>query len=135
MVELEEGHIQEEEEEEDVCRNSLKKRARTGAAKYSSKFNSAWSTEWPFIKPGTTQHHFWCDICRCELDCGHQGKADVQRHIARDCHIKKQKCLQSAQRIDNFVFSRTDELNLETQVISIKIHARAKHRLTCNFRC
>jgi len=112
---VEEGHCQ--DDEEDASRNSSKKRARTGAAKYSTKFSSAWSTEWPFIKPGTTQHHFWCDICRRELECGHQGRADVQRHIISDGHKKPQKSLESSQRIHSLFCSRTDELNLETQVI------------------
>lgn len=55
---VEEGHLQDEDEEEDASRSSSKKRTRTGAAKYSAKFSSDWGTDWPFIKPGTTQHHF-----------------------------------------------------------------------------
>ncbi|KAK0153150.1 hypothetical protein N1851_005167 [Merluccius polli] len=118
LVEEEEDVVEEVEEEEDTSTEPTvkqKKRAKSGAAAYNSKFNSAWTKEWPFIKQGTTEFHFWCEVCRHELECRHQGRADVQRHITRESHIKKQKILDSTNKMDRFVCSRAEEMNLDTQ--------------------
>ena len=118
LVEEEEEDVVEEEEDTSTEPTvKQKKRAKSGSAAYNSKFNSAWTKEWPFIKQGTTEFHFWCDVCRHELECRHKGRADVQRHITRESHIKKQKILDSTNKMDRFVCSRAEEMNLDTQVI------------------
>lgn len=120
VVVLDDEVLVEEQEKEDTSREPTvkqKKRAKSGAAAYISKCISAWTKEWPFIKPGTTEFHFWCEVCQHELECKHQGRADVQRHISRESRIKKQKILDSTKEIDRFVCSKTEEMNLDTRVI------------------
>lgn len=121
LVEEEEEKEEEEgQEKEDMSTEPTvkqNKKAKSGAAAYNSKFSNAWTKEWPFIKSGTTEFHFWCEVCRHELECKHQGRADVQRHITRESHIKKQKILDSTKKIDRFVCSKAEEMNLDTQVI------------------
>ncbi|KAF3842654.1 hypothetical protein F7725_001503, partial [Dissostichus mawsoni] len=92
-------------------------RKNAGAASYGSKFNSQWTKEWPFITPGTTPFHFWCSICRHELECRHQGRADVIRHINRESHLKKQKIVESSSKMDMFIqgTQSTEMGQLETQ--------------------
>ncbi|KAF3840290.1 hypothetical protein F7725_019007 [Dissostichus mawsoni] len=57
-----------------------------------------WTKEWPFITPGTTPFHFWCSLCRHELERRHQGRADVICHINRESHLKKQRWLRALQK-------------------------------------
>ena len=44
----------------------------------------------------------WCNLCRVERCCGHQGRKDVERHISSDGHTKKTKDLWSNQQIRSF---------------------------------
>ena len=76
-----------DQEQEKVEKTSGKStKAKADAAKYHCKLKPEWTTVWPFIKKGTTPSTFWCDICRSQVSCSHQGKADVARHIASTSH-------------------------------------------------
>ena len=77
-------------------------RAKSGAAKYLTKFKPEWTKQWPFIASGSTTHHFWCNICRVERSCGHQGRRDIERHIGSEGHIKKAKDVKSSKKIKTF---------------------------------
>ena len=78
------------------------KRAKSGAATYQTSFKSDWSKEWPFITKGSTNHHYWCSICRVERLCSHQGKRDIERHIKSESHVKKTQAVKSSKRINTF---------------------------------
>lgn len=45
------------------------------------------------------------------------GRSDIQRHIRTDGHTKKERSLECSKSIDSFLCRRTEELNLEAQVI------------------
>ena len=76
LVEEEEEDVVEEEEDTSTEPTvKQKKRAKSGSAAYNSKFNSAWTKEWPFIKQGTTEFHFWCEVCRCKYHIGSASRS------------------------------------------------------------
>ena len=77
-------------------------RSKSGAARYLTIFQTEWSKEWSFIKKGSSNHYFWCDICRVERCCGHQGRTDVERHISSDGHAKKTKDIRTNQQLKSF---------------------------------
>ena len=53
-----------------------------------SSQNGVWSG---LLSKSSSNHYFWCNICRVEHCCGHQGHTDVERHISSDGHAKKTK--------------------------------------------
>ncbi|XP_060775583.1 uncharacterized protein LOC132885202 [Neoarius graeffei] len=59
-------------------------------------------TERETVTSGTTNSYCWCSVCRQENSCGHQGVADVQRHIKSKAHQSKEQALQSTSRIGQF---------------------------------
>ncbi|KAM4581644.1 uncharacterized protein V3H82_005782 [Fundulus diaphanus] len=96
------------------------KKKRTGAATYNSKFNPKWEEQWPCITAGSTPFHFWCTVCRRELECRHSGRADVVRHFKRDYHIKKlqfyEKLFGSSLKLKMAVMPQMEEMDkLEAQ--------------------
>ena len=92
-----------DQEQEKVEKASGKStRAKADAAKYHCQFKPEWTTVWPFIKKGTTPSTFWCDICRSQVSCSHQGKADVARHVASTSHERAAKAVQSSGTLDCF---------------------------------
>lgn len=98
------------------------KKRKIGAAIYNSKFNPKWEEDWPCITAGSTPYHFWCTVCRRELECKHSGRADVVRHFKRDYHKKKlkfyEKLLGSSLKLNMTVIPETGEMDrLEAQVI------------------
>ena len=66
------------------------KAARSGAARYNCRYNEDWKKDFPFIERGKTdrQHSFYCKMCKKDVSCSHQGKADVKRHEKSSCHAK-----------------------------------------------
>ena len=61
----------------------------SGSKTYPSVFKPEWSQIYPCINKGTTKKHFWCDVCRMEMKCSHQGKSDVSRHVESVKHKLK----------------------------------------------
>lgn len=90
-------------------------RAKAGAATYLSSFQQGWSSEWPFITKGSTNHHFWCSICRVERSCGHQARKDVERHVLSDSHLKKTEDVRSSKKLSNY-FSPATSLSSMSQL-------------------
>ena len=92
-----------DQEQEKVEKASGKStRAKAGAAKYHCKFKPERTTVLPFIKKGTTPSTFWCDICRSQVSCSHQGKADVTRHVASTSHERAAKAVRSSGTLNRF---------------------------------
>ena len=88
--------------EQKRLKGSNSSRAKSGAATYQTSFKESWSKEWPFIRKATTAYYFWCDICRVERPCGHQGRRDVERHVASASHRVKVEAVRSSQRIQQY---------------------------------
>ena len=96
-----------------------KSKASSGAAKYGTTYDPAWTDEFHYIHKGTTAGHFWCSICRVERSCSHQGKTDVKRHIESEGHQRKMKAADSNQqkKMDTFC----TPLNKDMSLIDIKV--------------
>ena len=58
----------------------------TGAATYTSRYQASWHKKWPCKTRKDNPHAFECIICLRTMNCGHQGKKDVSRHIASVQH-------------------------------------------------
>ncbi|XP_058882410.1 uncharacterized protein LOC117972348 isoform X2 [Acipenser ruthenus] len=110
--------------------SSGKSRTKCGAATYKSKFQPGWTTEWPFIKKGLTQHHFWCEICRTENACYHMGHADVERHIESESHQRKVKAVEQSQQITKFTVNTAPKVDNMTQLEAKARRAEIKVAVT-----
>ena len=114
-------------------------RAKSGAATYLSSFKDSWSKEWPFIRKGTTVYHFWCDVCRAERSCGHQGRRDVERHVLSSGNQEKVRALKSSHRIPQYFTAAptVDSMTLleaKTRRAEVKVvTALAKHSVPLAF--
>jgi len=59
--------------------------AKSGAATYLSSLRSRGARN----GKGTTVYQLWCDVCRAERSCGHQGRRDVERHMLSRGYLEK----------------------------------------------
>ncbi|CAB4030187.1 methyltransferase 15 [Paramuricea clavata] len=67
-------------------------RKDSGAAKYRSKFSTAWKKQYPFINEvRTDKHSFYCTICKHNVKYGHMGLSDVQQHLTTSMHQRYAK--------------------------------------------
>ena len=76
-----------------------KPKSLSGAAKYGSKFNPEWQSEYPFASPGHVDkvYSFYCSVCMKDVSCSHQGVADLKRHEKSAGHTSK---IQASSRLD-----------------------------------
>ena len=60
-------------------RSKKAKVALSGAARYSTKFNADWRSEFPFVSSASdgSEFSFYCKVCTKDFSCHHQGKADM----------------------------------------------------------
>ena len=110
---------------------SRSKLAKAGSAKYKSKFQPEWTKEWPCISKGTTPYHFWCNICRKESVCSHQGRLDITRHLMTESHRNKVKTVERTQPISKFMFNapcRGEMSEIESKVMEIHCATRCNNR-------
>ena len=56
------------------------------------------------------KYKFVCTICRTEINCSYQGKADFERHIGKSVHQDNVK-LSKSQSTINFVSLSNDKVN------------------------
>ena len=74
----------------------MKVPGKAGAAVYKTKFNKAWTSSYPFISGVKGDpYKFLCTVCQRQVACEHQGKRDVERHIAKPMHQKNVKAQKS----------------------------------------
>ena len=83
-----------------------KPKSLSGAAKYGSKFNPEWQSEYPFASPGHIDkvYSFYCSVCMKDVSCSHQGVADLKRHEKSAGHTSKVQAVQSSSRLDRMGF-------------------------------
>jgi hypothetical protein len=82
--------------------SSKSTRKDSGAAKYRSKFNTAWKKQYPFINEvRTDKHSFYCTI-------------DVQRHVTTSMHQRYAKDARSQTTLSFHSLSSpvTEKVNL-----------------------
>jgi hypothetical protein len=95
--------------------SSKSTRKDSGAAKYRSKFNTAWKKQYPFINEvRTDKHSFYCTICKRNVKCGHMGLSDVQRHVTTSMHQRYAKDARSQTTLSFHSLSSpvTEKVNL-----------------------
>ena len=76
----------------DITTSSRSKKTRlSGAARYGTKYNSEWKSDFPFISSTSdgSEFNFHCKICVQDFSCHHQGKTGVKRHEKSKMHQKK----------------------------------------------
>lgn len=82
----------EPERDNDLQQPTFKRRKFHGAAMYSTKFDPAWKTKFPCVKPvKKDEFSFLCTVCNKVISCKHQGVKDVKRHIEGLNHSKLAK--------------------------------------------
>ena len=95
--------------------NPKSTRKHSGAAKYRSKFNTAWKNQYPFIdEVRADKHSFYCTICKRNVKCSHIGLSDVQRHATTSMHQRYAKDTRSQRTLSFQSLSSpvTEKVNL-----------------------
>ena len=81
------------------------KRKFAGAARFKTKFNQNWTKKWPcIVEVAGSQHEFKCTLCSKISSCGHQGEADVSRHLNAAKHKERVKSALSTRRFSECGF-------------------------------
>lgn len=95
-------------------------RSFAGAAKYKTRFNVAWQVKYPVsaVADDPSGSAFRCDVCARTLSCGHQGEADIKRHVDSDAHKKFMKSSRNQPKISD-VFSRPKDDRTMEKVSSL----------------
>jgi hypothetical protein len=104
------------------------KRKYAGAVKFKTKFNPDWTKKWPCIVavPGSNHvHDFKCTVCCEACSCGHQGEADISRHLEGTKHKERVKSASTSQGLF--------ECGFRLQNDPIKEQVCIKH--SCNRHC
>ena len=93
------------------------KRSKTGAALYGTKFNPDWSRQFPFVSKGREDpvYSFYCNVCRKDVSCRHQGVSDIKRHEKCVSHSSLSTTLASTARLSSMGFSPVGSA-VDTQV-------------------
>ena len=97
------------------------KAAVSGAATYSCKYKPEWEVEFPFVaqSPSSSSGNFFCRVCKKEISCRHQGKADVRRHEKGNEHQRIVRGGEGCSRLDQFGFVPIGTA-LDTQVSMLR---------------
>jgi len=91
-----------------------------GAAKYPTRFNTAWSRTWPCIQPSVISFKFKCTVCDCQISCEHQGEKDVKRHLESQKHKANIKALDNQSRVTSFFMATADLIHEKLQELKLK---------------
>ena len=87
----------------------------SGAARFKTKFNPSWTKKWPcIVEVAGSKHKFKCTLCSKVSSCGHQGEADVSRHLNGAKHKETVKNA-SSRRLSECGF-RTENDPIKEQV-------------------
>lgn len=94
------------------------KKSKTGAAVYGTKFNPLWSKEYPFVSRGHDDpvYSFYCNVCKRDVSCHHQGIADIKRHEKCESHSGAASILASTSTLSSLGFVPIGS-DVSTQVI------------------
>ena len=93
------------------------KRKYAGAAIFKTKFNPDWTKKWPcIVAVSGSDHDFKCAVCCKVCSCGHQGEADVSRHLEGAKHKERVKSASSSRRLFECGF-RTQHDPIQEQVL------------------
>jgi len=90
------GHLGKRHIVGNTANNEANNKKHKDAAAYKSKYQNGWQKKWPCIAPLKDRpNYFQCTVCSKAVSCGHQGEADVKRHIASSQHqrtVESIKC-------------------------------------------
>lgn len=99
-----------------------KKAKLSGAAKYQTRFQKEWTTKYPFLSSvHSDRSKYRCNICNKTLSCGHQGEADVKRHISSDAHMASEKAQIRQPAITSLLRQPNSDLNEKVSTAFIVI--------------
>ena len=87
--------------------------AKMGASWYRTKFNNAWTAEYPIKSVPNDIYKFYCVPCHKALSCDHQGKKDVTDHCASPSHKECVKSSKNQDTLDMFCACNTAQTSLE----------------------
>ena len=77
--------------------SAMNKRKFEGAYKYKCNFKKNWITEEPFFvvlrENKKNPHSCHCTICDKDVDCSHQGKANIKRDVNGNTYVSKSEAL------------------------------------------
>ena len=97
------------------------KRTKMGASRYRTKFNNAWTAEYPIKSVLNDIYKFYSVPCHKALSCDHQGKQDVTDHCASPSHKECVKSSKSQATLDMFCAHNTAQTSLEKKVVNTEV--------------
>ena len=121
MADLEEYDT--EEEARPLQPPKKKKTAIAGEATYKTKFKKVWKKEFPCtcsLSVFSDPYCFWCNVCRTNTLCNHQGKGGMKAHCRTAGHQKKAMELDKQPQLPNFLVDPT-KANLDKKTIGAEV--------------
>jgi len=82
-------------------RNEATRRITKPKQVYKSSFKAEWMNDYPITRANCNKHAFYCVPCKKTISCGHQGLADVQRHVQSGSHISLARALHDNRKVSN----------------------------------
>ena len=95
--------------------------ANMGASRYRTKFNNAWTAEYPIKSVPNDIYKFYCVPYHKALSYDHQGKKDVTDHCASPFHKECVKSRKNQATLDMFCARSTAQTSLEKKVVNAEV--------------
>jgi hypothetical protein len=87
----------------------VKKQKTTANKKfYKSEYKVEWAREFPISAANNNKYAFYCVPCKKNVSCGHQGKADVERHCTTASHRNMASAIKDNRSISDLFQSSTN---------------------------
>jgi len=94
-------------------RNEATRRITKPKQVYKSSFKAEWMNDYPITRANCNKHAFYCVPCKKTISCGHQGLADVQRHVQSGSHISLARTLHDNRKVSNMFAPANAESKLK----------------------
>lgn len=98
--------------------------------KYLTKFNPALQKEFPFLqRVRESETEVLCSLCNAKFSVAREGRGAIQKHIARQKHIKAAGAISSNKPMTDFLSADFAVMELARKELTFAYHS-AKHQIS-----
>ena len=97
--------------------------------KRKTSFNPEWAKEHGFVaKSRKDEFHFFCTLCRSDVDVSSKGKAAIDRHASTDKHRANNRSAAGASSLSSFFHKRSSPQDDKIAAAELtKVYHTVKH--------
>lgn len=106
---------------------AIKSRKLDGAAKYKTKFQPAWSKEYPVCGVNNDPFSYKCLACLKIMKCEHQGVRDIQLHCSTKGHRKRVNAVTSQQTLQFGVSAAASDIDRKVKAAQCLVQHNLPH--------